>query len=30
LLAPLTAGLLLLATRAFWRYALRSYTSASS
>jgi ABC-2 type transport system permease protein len=30
LLAPLMAGLLLLTTRAFWRYALRSYTSASS
>jgi ABC-2 type transport system permease protein len=30
LLAPLMAALLLLATRAFWRHALRSYTSASS
>ncbi len=30
LLAPVMAAALLLATRAFWRYALRSYTSASS
>jgi ABC-2 type transport system permease protein len=30
LVAPLMAALLLLATRAFWRHALRSYTSASS
>lgn len=29
-IAPLMAGTLLLATRAFWRHALRSYTSASS
>lgn len=29
-LAPLMAGLLLLASRAYWRFALRSYTSASS
>lgn len=30
LLAPLMAAALFLATRAFWRHALRSYTSASS
>lgn len=30
LVAPAMAGALLLATRAFWRHALRSYTSASS
>jgi ABC-2 type transport system permease protein len=30
LLAPAMAGLLLIATRSFWRFALRSYTSASS
>jgi len=30
LLAPMMAGLLLLAARAFWRVGLRSYTSASS
>ncbi len=29
-LAPAMAGALLLASRAFWRFALRSYTSASS
>nr|MCU0494790.1 ABC-2 family transporter protein [Chloroflexaceae bacterium] len=29
-LAPVIAALLLLASRAFWRVALRSYTSASS
>jgi ABC-2 type transport system permease protein len=29
-LAPLIAALLMLASRAFWRFALRSYTSASS
>lgn len=29
-LAPVMAGLMLLASRAFWRLALRSYTSASS
>jgi ABC-2 type transport system permease protein len=29
-LAPLMAALLLLASRAYWRFALRSYTSASS
>ncbi len=30
LLAPIIAGMLLLAARAFWRVGLRSYTSASS
>ncbi|MGQ9482791.1 ABC transporter permease [Chloroflexus sp.] len=30
LLAPIIAGILLLASRAFWRVGLRSYTSASS
>jgi ABC-2 type transport system permease protein len=30
ILAPLMAALLILASRSFWRFALRSYTSASS
>jgi ABC-2 type transport system permease protein len=30
LLAPLIAAVLLFSSRAFWRHALRSYTSASS